>query len=123
MQVDLEDFIAKAVEWTFGEEQIIHTTFWTELLVLLKKRSFSHMEKAIKECATSSKLYVFNLIPIAKDPQQKDMKRPIFLCYAARSHLHVHFSLYSHSLKLGTLHCSLISDICQNDFKYVTLKC
>ena len=80
MQVDLEDFIAKAVEWTFGEEQIIHTTFWTELLVLLKNRSFSHMEKAIKKCATSSKLYVFNLIPIAKDPQQKDMKRPIFLC-------------------------------------------
>ena len=56
-----------------------------------------------------------------KDPIHKDMECPIFLCYAAGSHLQVHFSLCSHSFKLGTLHCSLISDICQNDFKHVTI--
>ena len=49
------------------------------------------------------------------------MTRPIFLCYAARSPLRVPFSLYSHSFKLGTLHCSLIDDIYQNDHKYVTV--
>ena len=60
------------------------------------------------------------------------MTRPIFLCYAARSPLHVPFSLYSHSFKLGTLHyshsfklgtlhCSLIGDIYQTDHKYVTV--
>ena len=62
-----------------------------------------------------------NVSSNTKDPQQKDMKHPIFLCYAARSHLHVPFSLYSHSLQLGTLHCSVINDICQNDLRYVTV--
>ena len=31
------------------------------------------------------------------------------------------FPFHSHSFKLGTLHCSLINDICQKDFKYVTI--
>ena len=49
------------------------------------------------------------------------MTRPIYTRYAARSHLRVPSSLYSHSFKLGTLHCLLINDICRNDFKYVTI--
>ena len=53
---------------------------------------------------------------LTKDPVHKDMERSVFPCYAARSHLHVPFSLYSHSFKLGNLHCSLINVICQNYF-------
>ena len=45
----------------------------------------------------------------------------ISVWFAARSPLRVPFSLYSHSFKLGTLHCSLIDDIYQNDHKYVTV--
>ena len=67
------------------------------------------------------KINVIILCDSVKNPLHKDMVHSIFLCYAARSHLHVPFSFYSHSFKLGTLHCSLFNDICQNDFKYVTI--